>query len=190
MTDSHPVQTARATGPLAFLAMGLLVLAVAGVTTMLCWTPAHAIHDEILGQDWTVVPARITEARVEFRHTPRMGKRSAWDGWCASWKYAYEWHGANHWAIVGDSTPSTLAPGCFAFQAGAQQALARHPLDTTLQVRVDPASPWHSSTQPAGVRGGDIVALLFGLTPALIFVGGCVAGLRARGRPSPRVGHR
>ena len=175
-------------GLLAVLAMGLVVLVAGGVTVMLCWTPAHDIRDEILGQDWVVVPARIAEARVESRHTPAIGKRSAWNGWCASWKYAYEWHGANHWAVVGDDTPSTLAPGCFTYQAGAQQASARHPPGTTLPVRVDPASPWHSTTRPAGVRGGDIVALVFGLTPALIVFWGCVAGLRAR--PGARSGRR
>ena len=180
MTDTRPTPPARALGPLAFLGMGVLVLVVVGLTTMLCWRPAHDIRDDLQRQAWTVVPARITEARVEYRHTPRMGRRSSWNGWCASWKYAYEWHGSSQWATVDDDTPSTLAPGCFTYQAGAQQASARHPLGTTLPVRVDPAAPWHSSASAAGIRGGDIAALVFGLIPALIFVSGCVVGWRAR----------
>ena len=188
MTDTRPALPARALGPLAFVGMGVIVLVAVGLTTMLCWRPANAIRDDLQRQAWTIVPARITEARVDFRHTPAIGKRSSWNGWCASWKYAYDWHGSSHWATVDDDTPSTLAPGCFSYQESAQHASARHPPGSTLPVRVDPAAPWHSSASPVDIRGSDIAALAFGLVPALIFVAGCVSGWRAR--PAARPGHR
>ena len=163
--------------------MGVFVALLVGLSVMLCWTSAHNIRDEYRAQDWPVVQARIAEGRVDFRHAPAIGKHAAWSGWCASWKYAYDWHGTSQWALLGDNTPSTFAPGCFAYQAGAQQALLRHPQDTTLPVRVDPASPWHSSAQPAGVRGGDIAGLALGLVPAIVALWASIAGIRARPRP-------
>ena len=180
MTGNAPAGAGRKV-PSLFFAL-LIGLNFVGLSVMLGWRPAQRLLDDYATRDWPVVAARITDGHVEFRHSPRIGKRLPWDGWCASWSYVYEWRGARHSDSVADSTPSTLATGCFSYREGAQQALLRRPVGSTLPVRVDPAASWHSSTRPAGLQGGDIAELALASIPLDILLWGCVAALRARAR--------
>ena len=186
MSDTGPAGAGRKA--LSWFLLVIVVLNFAGLSLMLGWAPAQRLLDDHAMRDWPAVQGRITDGHVEFRHSPRIGKRSAWDGWCAGWSYVYEWQGASHSGVLGDTTPSTLAPGCFSYREGAQQALLRRPAGSTLPVRVDPATPWHASTQPAGLKAGDIAELLLASIPLDVMLWGWVAGLRARTRARKAAG--
>ena len=138
---------------------------MACASLMLWWIPLRHIREDHRLAQWPVVQARITEGRLEFRHQPAQGKHPSWDGWCAKWNYAYEWRGVPHSGLVDDDTASVFAPGCFAYETRAWRALERRPPGSTLAVRVDPEEPWHSSTQPIGLRVEDFFFLAIGLLP-------------------------
>ena len=184
MTPSRPPGTQDAREPLSPVAaaslVALLVVFMAGLSAMLGWIPLRHIQETRLVARWPIVPARITEGRVDARHQPAQGKHVAWDGWCARWGYTYDWQGTRHSGIVDDDTPSVFAPGCFAYEAGARRALARRAQDSTLSVRVDPAQPWHSTTQSARVAADDVAFLLFALAPLGFAVWFVTLGLRGR----------
>ena len=158
------------------------LLALAGLSVLICWIPASHLLAEWHDRDWPVVQARVVSGHVEPRHEPARGRKSAWSGWCVRWTAVYAWQGTERALSVDDPAPSTFAPGCFAFRSGAEAALARHAIASTLPLRVDPADPWETSTQPAGLHGADIALLLYGLCPIGLPLAAGLWGLHARRR--------
>lgn len=171
--------TRRAAVAGAWVVMALM----AGVSVAICWTPAENLWRAHVIEGWPIVQGEVGAADIVQTHSPQAGKRAAWDGWCVSWHYAYDWRGERFHGRLADPTPSVYAAGCFANRAGAEQSAQRRPPGSAIALRVDPAQPQESSVLPAESQAGSVVAIVFGLLPGLLGMGAVADMLRGRRRP-------
>jgi hypothetical protein len=153
-----------------------------GLSLMFCTVAVRDIRDDLRLERWPVVDARIAQSHVQAVHRPSGHRQPAWDGWCVSWDYAYDWQGSRRSGVVQDDTPSTLSPGCFASESNARHLTFRRPLGSTLRVRVDPEESWTSSPYPASVKTGDIIFLVAGAGMAIVAAAFVATAVRARRR--------
>jgi hypothetical protein len=187
MSSGDPVEVPDASAPpvpVPWWGFGILLIPIA-MSVMFCWGPTQRLRSAYLEQAWPAADATILSGQVTFRNQPRIGKRSPWTGWCVSWTYAYPWNGGKIGGTLEDSTPSTLAPGCFSYRESAERQAARRPAGGVVRVRIDPADPWASTTDAAGIRGGDVVLLLLGLLPGASSI--YLAGAEMRRRQQRRI---
>lgn len=180
MADQRPSAASRAAAIVFVLAM---VGAMAGVSAAICAAPARRVWQAHVVAGWPVVQGEVGVADIVETHSPKAGKRAAWDGWCVRWNYAYDWRGERFHGRLVDATPSVYASGCFAYRSGAEKSAQRHPAGSALAVRVDPQQPQESSPLPAESNSADIVAIVFGLLPALVALSAVPGALRAKPRP-------
>lgn len=179
MADQRPSAASRAAALVFVLVM---VGAMVGVSAALCAAPAQRVWHAHVVAGWPVVQGQVDAVNIAFTHTPRIGKHLAWDGWCVSWNYAYDWRGERFHGRLVDATPSMYAPGCFTYRTGAEQSAQRHPDGSALALRVDPQQPQESSPLPAESNSADIAAIVFGLLPALVGLSAMPGALRAKPR--------
>ncbi len=149
-------------------AVVLAGIPMACVSAAICWSSVERLWHAHVVAGWPVVQGAVGAADIVETHVPKAGKSVAWDGWCVSWDYAYDWHGERFHARLVDPTPSMYSTGCFAYRAGAEKSAQRRPPGSAIALRVDPEQPQESSVLPAASPAGDIAALVFGLLPFLI----------------------
>jgi hypothetical protein len=168
----------------------LVVAAMVLLSMVMSWRPAERLWNTHVVESWPAVQGTITSGHVDFTHTPRIGKRSAWNAWCASWNYAYDWNGIRHEDRVSDLTPSTFAPGCFTYREGAEHAASRRAPGSTLAIHVDPQEPWRSSPYLVSVCSIDVFELILGVLPALTVLYLVLGALFGRRGVAPTPGPR
>ncbi len=163
-----PVAPPRHHHPATALTLLLPAAMMLALSAGVCRAPAHDLLQRHRIAQWPLVDATIVAGHATSRHFPAGRRTPASDAWCASWDYDYAWQGAHHGSSVHDDSPSPFADGCFAYEGGARQALARRAIGSVVRVRVDPARPDESTPDPPAVPTGDVLQVAAGLVPLAV----------------------